>query len=286
MKTSVHILLGSKNLDFSIECLSSFVKYCKSNYEILIHEDGTINEENRITIRKSLLRVNFISPNVAEMKIIPKLQKYRKCYDLWQNNIHFKKYINSLFFRDDSVQTLILDSDILFYRFFELPALKSKQVLFIKDKFSSYSIKALHLKPFGSIKIKSKLNVGMVFFKNNMLKLDYIEEFLRDYDSDLKRRIYFIEQTIWALIASNFYHPHYISSSQIFNASKQINFNPKKTVAIHFVGTYRDQYKIAKKFKAIKNIDTVVLKLVKTKRLNYFLFVIDRLYFKFSKKIS
>jgi len=280
----VRILLGAKNLSFSLSCLTSFVTYCKNKYTLYVHEDGSLTDELRAQICEALGPIHFISPQQADELINPLLAEYPGCQAIRNDTFMFKKYFDSLLLTPPQAPLLILDSDILFFRPFKFPDLKdTKSVYFVKANYSTYALYPWHLKPIGNLKIKEYLCAGFIYTRNTAAELPFIENWLQSNSIQLAKKrkpSHLFEQTSWALSKSNFGEPHHFDSAQLMNASAKIDINPDKLVGIHFVGTYRYQFEKYKGLKLSQN--TVELKANLAKNLSPFNFILQRLKARYS----
>lgn len=278
MKTQIEvfILLGNKNLHFSIECLSSFVNYVQNEISLYILNDGSLTVEDKKNIKKRLFDVEIISKQVADEHMNKLLKEYPLCKKLRDNFVLFKKYVDSFYFASNSNPTLILDSDILFFRPFKLDNLPSAPTsVFIEAEKSGYSLYPWNLFPFSKIKLNQKMNSGLVYTNSTNLFLEEIESFLsnKKFHTAFKKKRWYVEQTIFALTGSMFKRSYLFNKNQIYNARKVMKVNTSEIVGIHFIGTYRSQHKQFKDLNFSKQ--EVTLSFRRAKKLNPFNFFFE-----------
>lgn len=238
--------------------------------------DGTLNQQNQTTIKKNLPDAQIITKVQSDQIVFPLLEHYPNCLNLRKEFVLIKKYIDPFLLAEQGYPTLVLDSDILFYRPFKLPKLVSdSQVYFIKSKHSGYTLYPHNIYPLGKIRIKRQINSGMVYTKSNLIHLEDIEHYLSSdkYKLGLKRKKWYLEQTIFAMTHSLHSIPYLFDGEQIYNATDKMKLNKNKIVGIHFIGTYRYQFKHYKNLIFPKK--EVELKGYKARSLNSFQLIID-----------
>lgn len=280
--TNVRILLGSNNLDFTLHCIKSFIHFCKSDFKLYIHEDGSFNKEQKNRVALELRNPIFVGTEESDAYLLLILKKYPKCEKERKNFILFRKLFDCTLMNRKNEKLLILDSDILFYRPFFLPQfVSSKEVFFFKDVYNSYSLYPSHLAPFGKLKINGQINSGFVFMTDSNLNLDFIESFLTNdtYSKSRQKKRHYVEQTLYALEKSNYSNPLVVDSKQFVLANNKMKVDLEKLVAIHFVGPHRHLFEEFKKIKVNEDV-TVNLVAEKAKKLTPLLFLMDIIRFK------
>ncbi len=236
---TVKTLLGHKNLQFSIECLNSFLKNSKDKIFLQIFEDGTLTEDDASLLSAQLNDVVIVAKKERDSKLKGLLYRYPLC-DQYRNNIPYAQKIFDVMLYD-SADLLFIDSDIFFLRSFELPSFGQFPV-FISDSEHAYSFTPME---FFKIKlpIYPRVNSGFFYFPKTLFSLDFIEELLKDeiINRGLKRRNPWLEQAVWSFLAANAKKVSFFNRRQIVMAEKKLKVD-ERTIAVHLVSTYRSHF--------------------------------------------
>lgn len=240
-------LLGSKNLDFSIACLSSFVTNSYDEIRLKIFEDGSLTKADSERLLSVFETSEIIWRKDREPIILEKLSKYPNCFNYRKSSIYAHKLFDVALL--DSEDVFFIDSDVFFISKFKLPEFNGDPI-FMKDKRNAYSFGA---KEFLAINdpIYPKFNSGLFYFPQKAFNLNLLDKLLGDPNvtSHNTRKVW-LEQTLWAFCAALTEKLYYFDPSQVILARKETEVSDK-TIAIHFVSTFRAQFD---KFKDV-NVD-------------------------------
>ena len=240
-------LLGSKNLEFSIACLKSFVDNSYDEIRLKIFEDGSLTETDSERLLSVFQTSEIIWRKDREPIILDKLSGYPNCLNYRKSSIYAHKLFDVALL--DSEDVFFIDSDVFFISKFKLPKF-NEYPIFMKDKRNAYSFGA---KEFLTINdpIYPRFNSGLFYFPQKAFNLSLFDKLLGDPNvTSHKTRKVWLEQTLWAFCAAISEKLYYFNPSQVVLARKETEVSDK-TVAIHFVSTHRAQFE---KFKDV-NID-------------------------------
>ena len=238
-------LLGHENLDFSIECLRSFINKSYDVIHLEIFEDGSITEQDAEKLTALLPNSSVIYRSQREQIIAEKLAWYPNCLYIRNLPIVFPiKLFDTILY--DNQDFWYIDSDIFFIRNFKLPEGRDEPI-FMKDTWNSY---AFSIYDFIKIKypIYPKINAGVIYFPTKSFDLNFLENVLNDHLIAKNREHFLMEQTLWAFLFGQSKTVNYLDPLQVMMGKKHIKLN-HETIAVHLVYSYRDQLKNIKKFR-------------------------------------
>lgn len=233
-------LLGHKNIDFSIECLQSFLHHSADEILLEIFEDGSLNEEDEEKLLSSLKNSVIIKKADRDKKLETVLNHYPAC-KAYRNNTNFAQKLFDIVFFDDK-DILYIDSDVYFLKKFKLPPLDEMPV-FMFDNQNAYSFSPLDLLKI-NIPVFPNVNTGFFYFPKNLFDLNFVEQLLQDevITKSFKRQMNWSEQTIWSLLAAKSRSISFFCCKQIIMANFALHTD-EDTVAIHLVYYFRTHIK-------------------------------------------
>jgi hypothetical protein len=241
----VKTLLGHANLDFSIECLLSFVENASEKIWLTIFEDGTLTPKDREQLQKALQHSSIIDRDECEALVLHKLNAYPACTQYRKTTIYARKIFDLMLY--DDKDTLYIDSDVYFVKKFSLPLFGAEPV-FMHDSQNAYSFKPSE---FLQIKfpIYPKVNSGFFYFPNKQFDLEYIELILKNktINRGYIRGISWLEQTMWSFLASRNKSLKYFNPVEIIMATESLAIG-NETIAVHLVSTYRNHFEKVKEY--------------------------------------
>jgi len=233
-------LLGSKNLDFSIACLQSFIQNSYDEVHLQIFEDGSIDEQHENKLLRALPNSTIVKKAIRNEVIEDKLAAYPNCLKFRNENVLAQKLFDIALFKEEDI--FFIDSDIYFLKKFKLPAI-DKDPVFIYDTQNAYSF---HPANFLNVpyKIFPSINTGFFYFPYKLFNVVLLEEILsnKNVGQGFTKYKVWAEQTLWAFLSAPSQQINYFDPAQIAMARKQLLFD-EHTVAIHLVSSYRYHYK-------------------------------------------
>lgn len=237
-------LLGNNNLDFSIACLSSFVDNSVDEIRLKIFEDGSLTIGDSERLLTAFPTSEIIWRKDREPIILDKLRNYPNCYNYRKSSIYAHKLFDITLLESEDV--FFIDSDVFFISKFKLPEFNGSPI-FMKDKRNAYSFGAREFLAIND-PIYPKFNSGLFFFPQSAFNLSLLDKLLGDPKiTEHKTRKVWLEQTLWAFCAALTDKLYHFDPDQVVLARKETLIT-EKTIAIHFVSTFRSQFE---KFKDI-----------------------------------
>ncbi len=233
-------LLGHNNLDFSIECLQSFLKHCCDEISLQIFEDGTLTAADEEKLLSGLKNSAIIRKKERDGKIKAVLAAFPAC-NAYRNTTNFAQKLFDIMLYDDQ-DVFYIDSDIYFLKKFALPELDEMPV-FMFDTQNAYSFSPVDLIKI-NIPVFPNVNTGVFYFPKNLFKLDFIEQLLQDQvlTKSFNKCMNWSEQTIWSFLAAKSRSISYFDCKQLIMADFALKTDAD-TIAIHLVYYFRTHIK-------------------------------------------
>lgn len=239
----VKTLLGHNNLSFSIECLQSFVQNASEKIQLTIFEDGTLTEDDRRLLLRSLPDSRVINKAECEKVVFNKLAAYPACLNYRKTVVYARKIFDLMLY--DEQDCLYIDIDVYFLKKFSLPKFSDSPV-FMLDSINAYSFKPAEFLRI-SFPIFPKVNSGFFFFPAAQFDLRYVETLLQNptINKGYLRGISWLEQTIWSFLASRHSSLYYFDYNQVVMSVSKTPVN-HNTICVHLVSTFRGQFESVK----------------------------------------
>lgn len=232
-------LLGTKNLDFSIACLSSFVNNSYDEIRLKIFEDGSLTKSDSEQLISVFPTSEIIWRKDREPIILNLLRDYPNCYNFRKSSIFAHKLFDVSLLGSEDV--FFIDSDVFFISKFKLPEFRGSPI-FMKDKRNAYSFGARDFLAIEDL-IYPKFNSGLFYFPQSAFNLSLLEKLLGDPKITAhETRKGWLEQTLWAFCAALTDKVYYFNPTQVILARRETKIT-EQTIAIHFVSTHRSHFK-------------------------------------------
>ena len=233
-------LLGRDNLDFSIECLQSFIHHCADEIHLQIFEDGTITDADEQKLLSALKNSTVVKKADRDRKLEPILTNFPACKNYRNSTNYAQKIFDMMLY--DNHDVLYIDSDIYFLKKFALPKLDEMPV-FMADVQNAYSFTPVDLMKI-NIPLFPNVNSGIFYFPQNLFSLAFVEALLTDavISKGVTKKIRWLEQTIWSFLAARSRSISYFGHKQVVMADFKLKTDPD-TIAIHLIYYFRTHIK-------------------------------------------
>ena len=233
---TVSSLICHRDVPMALKCLGSMQSKCQESIQFILHDDGSLQDEDVALLTESLRSPTIIKKQESDERMADVLHKYPFSSAFRASNIFAKKLFDPIFF-NNSDNFAYCDTDVYFFRPFLNPFVlpdKNVYALFLKDPIHPYSIR---VRDFSSSNLKpiQHVNAGMVCFRRSYYDLDFVEWLLSQ--EIIYSKPYLIEQTIWAALGQKV-------SCRLWDASQMVFMTPsvrpnETMVAGHFVSPSR-----------------------------------------------
>ena len=229
-----------RDLDIAIRCLNSLSIYLEEEFQLLIHDDGSLTESDIASIYRqvpdsAVIRRAEVDTMLDDTVLYryPHLRKMRRALP------YFLKIVDVVLVDADSVIRFV-DSDVLFFRPFKDAFCSHNEydACFMLDARSCYGFRAKDYWPLGPVKPVRRVNSGMFWIRRECLDFEWIEWVCArcGLDQVVAAKSWF-EQGLWAAIAGRckcqMFDPRQICTAEDQKAV------PPAPVALHFNGPSR-----------------------------------------------
>jgi len=237
----VHNLVCHRDISIALICLKSLLATSHEKLQTVVHDDGSLTDEDKTCIRAQLPDSILVSRDQADHELaivldgLPTLRKARL------KLAHLLKVLDvPMLCRSDNV--CFVDSDVLFLRahrgLFEISKTRSACARFMLDIRTCHGFRLKDFWPLGPVSPIARLNSGLFCIKRNVIDFDWVEAVCSrvGLPQILQHRSWF-EQGLWAAIAARV-GCEMIDRSQIATAEVASQI-PQDPIALHFITPVR-----------------------------------------------
>lgn len=239
-RVDVRILICHRDVELGIRCLSSLLRFCADPVRIVLHDDGSLTEDDVTRLMEGLPGAALVSKEEADDVVRPKLARYPRSLAFRDRAAPGQKMFDIPLMASGDIA--LCDADILFLRpfsgVFAWPD-DAAEMLFLQDTTDSYSLRPWNAKPH---RLRHRYNAGLMMMRGHKYDLDQIEALIgfiedsRDYQRNEPYR-WFLEQTCWSAVAGTL-DARMWDGAQMRVIDRNDRHHPDM-VAGHFVGAVR-----------------------------------------------
>jgi len=236
---TVHTLSGHKHIAMAARCLASLVRFSQEPAQVVLHEDGSLTEEDRELFRSHVPRSTFIGRQEADGPMNEFLGRYPACRKTRDNLVLALKLFDVQLLGSGECLAFA-DSDVLFVRpyagLFEMPPDPTAGGVFMQDQRQGYCVTPLQLLRTPGLRLASRINSGLLYFRRTAFDWDLMEWFLKHDEFSIHP--YWKEQTAWSVMAAATRSWRWdVRQVRVIAAQRDLEI-AGLTVA-HFVSSYR-----------------------------------------------
>jgi hypothetical protein len=255
-KIIVQSLIGGSQLPFYLRCLKSLVTFCLDRFNLQLHTDGSLSQEDKDFIHAELdgTMVTISDSSENTNRVLDCLQGRPNCQKIRKDSIWGIEFFDPMFAFPEDPISFYLDADILFLRpfsgLFDRNQVKGGAI-FLKDtQWDAYCFR-----PWQMLTGKSKpqavqgITTGLVFWDKSAIDWDYLEWFLGEH------RLHQIPEWIMPTAQAGLAHrceAKMISTRHITNLYPNARIH-EDTFGVHLLGSYRKSW--MEKLEALEKID-------------------------------
>ncbi len=200
----VHGLVGLREVSTAARCWRSLQEYSSSKIDWVIHDDGTLQSEQKESLSSAIRISRWISCEEADDVMAEVLRGRPRCWQFRTRAAYAKKLFDGPQFANQNIYCFA-DSDILCFRpyrgLWDALERNACDFVFINDDANSYTARPWHvLRPTG-VDLVAGINVGIIIARKSLCDLDYLEWFLGK-DWGVFWKYPWLEQTCWAALAA------------------------------------------------------------------------------------
>lgn len=239
----IHILTSHGSIDMCLAAIASFSVNCGAGIFVVIHDDGTLVQDDRDLVNKYFIDVKIIGSRDADKEVLPILSGYKYCRRFRRESVFAKKLFDMYFFAKNN-KYMVVDTDVLFFSYpSEIIDWFMSPKEYITYNWDPYDYSQLFLKKISKdlmTNYKSGLNTGMFCFVKKMFDLSLLEEYLR-YFYENNGIEWVTEQNCFNLLSSRtecieLSRDKYFFQNKrnLFYRNREINNFSKNIVAKHY----------------------------------------------------
>ena len=238
----VQSLIGKQNLPFYLQCLRTLLDMCRDPIRLALHEDGTLDEEDRETVA-TVLGETYITPREeGEARTLEALAPYPEASRLREESIWGMEFFDPLFAEAEPF-SFYVDADILFLRPFGGlfgSELLEGRCIFLRDiVWHAYSILPSHLRgPQPRPRVAKGITTAVVCWDKRLIDWEYVEWFLSQ--PQFRSIPEWTLPTLQAGLALSA-NGHAVDPRQIVNAYPRAQVTGE-AFGVHLLGSYRKQW--------------------------------------------
>jgi hypothetical protein len=235
----VHTMAGHKHIALAAQCLESMVRYSAEPMHVVVHEDGSVTDEDKEQFFKSVPNASFVMKKDADGPMNEFLAKYPACRKL-RDNLVFGLKIFDIQVLDSHENLAYTDCDILFLKpyteLFKMPPDPTSGGVFMYDPIQAYCMTPTQFRKTKGLKLADRVNGGLLYFRRSAFDWDLVEWFLTH--DEFVIHPYWKEQTAWSVLAAATKCWMW-NESQVRVIMSEEDFKDEKLVAAHFVSSFR-----------------------------------------------
>jgi hypothetical protein len=195
----VSTLLGHAHVEMALLCLGSLLRESAEPLRLQVHDDGTLDGEDRERLAAGLGNPAVVARREADLRMEDLLGPRPASRAFRRENPLGLKLLDAALLAPGG-ELAFCDSDVLFLRpfsgLFDLPP--EAGALFMRDPQNAYSVRSWHLLREPRLRLAARVNSGVVAFRTRLFDLDLVEWFLRR--PEYRVAPVWVEQTAWALL--------------------------------------------------------------------------------------
>jgi len=238
----VHVLTCGKDWRLTAWALASFFHYSELAWPVVIHDDGTLDDDGRAMLESLFDGCRIIRRAEADAVMTKLLRPFPFCADYRMVTPHALKIFDVPHFAENE-RLIVLDSDVLFFSHPRevvdwASGRNTRECWFIEDAKESALITASEAREELGVKLWNRVNSGLALMQKGALDLDFCDRALA-LTSLLRGNAETIAQTLFALCASR------VGKGGLLPKTYEVSLKRRAaadTIARHYVGEVRDRF--------------------------------------------
>ena len=235
----IRSLLCHQHVPLALTCLGGLYRHARSPFGLVLHEDGTLTEDDRVVLAGALPGCRIVGRHELDEQVEDALSRYPACRALRCEHVMGLKLFDTVLDSRHGIY-IYVDADVLFLRdwvgLFQLPD-SAVNAIFMRDSEEGYCIGPLEYLRSVGVALPRKVNAGLCCIRRDSYDLDFIEWFLKRPMIAKNRRHWLVEQTAWAALA--FRAGMAIWDSRFVCVPAACPEEASPLVAAHFAGSAR-----------------------------------------------
>ena len=241
MPVPVHVLTGEKDWLLCAWMLASFFHSTEQTWNVVIHDDGTLTEDNRKQLGAIFKTARIIPRAQADATIekilqpLPFAYEYRGMHPLALKVFDMPYYC-------EAERFIVLDSDVLFFNhpreIVDWVSGGAKECWFNEDVADASLITETNALDDLGVKLWQRVNSGLCLIAKEAINNEFCDRALGE-TSILKGELWRVEQTLFALCASRFGKGGLLPKTYEVSLGRHAS---EDCIARHYVGAVRERF--------------------------------------------
>lgn len=143
-RLEVHTLICKRDIDWFIATIKLFAHHSKLSFDVVVHEDGSFDEDSRKYLLDSVPNTTIVSRAQAEEEIRGFLKDYELCshFRFAEHHTIFRIKLFDQFYFTKSHNLIYTDADILFCNTPHalIDSINNREGAYLKDTWSAYCV--------------------------------------------------------------------------------------------------------------------------------------------------
>lgn len=251
MPVSVHTLVSRRTWRMGVIAVSSFCWFSGRNWDVWIHDDGSLNEENKARLRRLRPAWHIVSRAESDARARERLAAFPRFLALRDRHPLAVKMADAWLSAPES-HYVFIDSDCVVFRqptfIIEWANARDDTCWFMEEyeEVYSYVLPPAELDEWAGKPVRPRVNTGVCLMCKNALQWSRIEQLL---DAPQIRKLgpdedWYIEQTLSAIVLTDWGRGGMLPAREYVTgyATPKMGW-PPHCVACHYVGpTKYDRY--------------------------------------------
>lgn len=241
-RVPVHVLAGAEQFHMALWMLATFTHQTKRNWEIMLHDDGSLPANAAKAAAQMGLQVRHITKSETEDAISTALRTYPTCQRHFAAFFMAQKFYGPLVF-SKSEKHFVLDTDILYFSFpaelMQWVDSPSREMWFNRDLSETCQLPAETCRDRLGFEPWKEVNAGLSCIHNPSVRLRDTEKFLTEIERCHTADQWMLEQTLYALHASQ------NNAGGLLPPSYELSLAASRRpdgICRHYVGAVRDLF--------------------------------------------
>jgi hypothetical protein len=241
MPVPVHVLTGEKDWQLCAWMLASFFHHTEQNWNIVIHDDGTLTEDTRKRLGGIFKTARIIPRAQADATIEKTLQPLPFAYEYRGMHPLALKVFDMPYYCEAD-RFIVLDSDVLFFNhpreIMDWVGSGAKDCWFNEDVADASLITETNALDDLGVKLWQRVNSGLCLITKQAIDFEFCDRALGE-TSILKGHLWRVEQTLFALCASRFGKGGLLPKAYEVSLGRHA---AEDCIARHYVGAVRERF--------------------------------------------
>ncbi len=242
-RVCVRTLLRHHDVALMLQCWRTLVQCSADPVETVVHDDGSLTEEDAQAILGAIPRSRVLWRREADALMKERLAGHAAARAFRAGSVWGLKLLDVVL--AEPGDCYYVDGDVRFFRPFQglfCRAALANRSVFLRDRvWAAYSVRPWHLLDRRGLRVSAAINTGLTLIDRAQFDLDFVNWFLAQPDWRVIPA--WTEPTCWAALARRS-NGHAIDPAQVTNMYPGARVTAT-TIGAHFLSAYRARFQTA-----------------------------------------